>query len=42
MLWIVQMKLIAPRSDEIATRCRERIQRSWPLPGEKNFSETGG
>src|SRR3954467_8621165 len=42
ILWIVQMKLIAPRSDEIATRCRERIQRSWPLPGEKNFSETGG
>jgi hypothetical protein len=42
MLWIVQMKLIAPASDEIATRWSERIQRSWPDPGEKNFSDSGG
>src|SRR5213592_1186766 len=42
MLWIVQRKLIAPTSDEIATRCSDRIQRSWPLPGEKNFSDSGG
>src|SRR6266516_4818822 len=42
MLWIVQRKLIAPSSDEIATRCRDRIQRSCPVPGENSFSESGG
>src|SRR2546423_11217079 len=42
MLWIVQRKLIAPSSDEIATRCRDRIQRSCPEPGENAFSESGG
>src|SRR5919198_1636159 len=42
MLWIVQMKLMAPASEESATRCSDRIQRSWPLPGEKSFSESGG
>src|ERR671935_1619078 len=42
MLWIVTMKLIAPRIDEIEVRWMARIQRSWPWPGEKNFSESGG
>src|SRR5262249_29255489 len=42
MLWIVQMKLIAPSSDETPTRCSERIQRSWPWPGEKKLSERVG
>ena len=39
---MVQRKLIAPSSDEIATRWSERIQRSCPDPGEKAFSESGG
>src|SRR3954471_23173497 len=42
MLWIVQTKLIAPTSDDTPTRWSERIQRSWPLPGEKKLSESGG
>src|SRR2546430_12686505 len=42
MLWIVARKLIAPTSDEIESRCKERIQRSWPLPGEKKLSDNGG
>jgi len=42
MLWIVQMKLIAPAIDESATRCSERIQRSCPFPGEKKLSDSGG
>src|SRR3954447_23743746 len=42
MLWMVQTKLIAPSSDEIATRCSDRIQMSWPDPGSKNFSDSGG
>jgi hypothetical protein len=31
MLWIVTMKLIAPRIDEIDVRWIARIQRSWPV-----------
>jgi hypothetical protein len=42
MLTIVAMKLIAPASDEIESRCSERIQRSWPCPGEKALSESVG
>src|SRR2546421_3073421 len=42
MLWIVQMKLTPPASDDSATRWSERIQRSWPFPGEKSFSDSGG
>src|SRR5713101_5906050 len=42
MLWIVQRKLMAPSSDETATRCSDRIQRSCPEPGENSFSESGG
>ena len=42
MLWIVTMKLIAPRIDEIEVRWMARIQRSWPLPGSKACSESGG
>jgi hypothetical protein len=34
MLWIVAMKLIAPASDAIVSRCSERIHRSTPCPGE--------
>ena len=41
MLWIVAMKLIAPASDETASRCNERIQRSCPWPGAYWFSESG-
>ena len=41
MLWIVAMKLIAPASDEMARMWSERIQRSWPFPGAKSFSESG-
>jgi hypothetical protein len=42
MFWIVTMKLIAPRIDEIDVRWTARIQRSWPFPGEKALSESGG
>src|SRR3954469_16594969 len=42
MLWIVTMKLIAPRTDEIVVRWIARIQRSWPLPDSNAESESGG
>src|SRR4051812_49749617 len=42
MLWIVTMKLIAPMIEEIEVRWIARIQRSWPLPGSKSFSDSGG
>src|SRR5438874_11436903 len=42
MLWIVQRKLIAPASDPSVSKCSERIQRSWPEPGENAFSDSGG
>src|SRR3989304_3907493 len=40
MLWIVTIKLIAPASDEAERMWRERIHRSWPLPGA--WVESGG
>ncbi len=42
MLWIVTMKLIAPRIDEIVVRWIARIQRSCPFPGSNARSESGG
>ena len=41
MLWIVTMKLIAPRTEEIPIRCSETIQASIPLPGRKSVDESG-
>ncbi len=40
MLWIVQMKLIAPMSDEMPRMCSPTIQRSSPWPGE--ITDSGG
>ena len=40
MLWMVQMKLIAPRIDEIDRMCRPTIQKSIPWPGD--CTESGG
>ena len=40
MLWMVQMKLIAPISDEMPRMCRPTIHRSRPCPGES--TESGG
>ena len=40
MLWIVQMKLIAPISDEMPMMCRPTIQKSTPWPG--SCTDSGG
>ena len=49
--WILRLELlartcpeleIAPITDEIEVRWIARIQRSWPLPGSKACSESGG
>ena len=42
MLRIVTAKLMAPASDDSDSRCRERIQRSTPLPGLYSVSDRGG
>ena len=34
MLWTVTTRLIAPASEAIDRMCSDRIQRSWPCPGE--------
>ncbi len=40
MLWIVQMKLMPPSSDEMPRMCRPTIHRSSPCPGE--ITDSGG
>ena len=40
MLWMVQMKLMAPVIDERPTMCRPTIQKSWPSPGSS--TDSGG
>src|SRR4051794_41786303 len=40
MLWIVQMKLIAPRIEDSDRMCRPTIQKSMPWPGE--ITDSGG
>ena len=41
MLWIVAVKLIAPRSDEMPVRWIMKIHASIPLSGRNALSDSG-